>query len=282
MKKTYKWLFFFLIACAFFALASCDTGNAPEEGLGALINPGSGTSGGGGTDPVKSRYDAVLEEAANIKAVTKVSADTGATDQDGKPVYIGFYWVTPGDVTALDDAIAVVKTETEFLLGAGISSSLLDSYAEQIQAAVNLFAAARVPGTQPLNWNDLDTAWLAAKGEYDGINLDTLNAIGAALDMLDYDASAVFKTAATPAAYETFGTVLTEAKDWIDAGKAAEAGTLSQDEIDAKLAVVQGAPGIFSSSLAKGYWVSVPAGKFQRDATAANISEITVPYNMGA
>jgi formylglycine-generating enzyme required for sulfatase activity len=282
MKKTYKWLFFFLISCAFFALAACDTGNAPEEGLGALINPGGGISGGGSTAPAQSRYDAVLEEAANIKAATKVSSNSGTTDLDGKPVYIGFYWVAPGDVAALDDAIAEVKTETEFLLGAGVSSSLLDSYAGQIQEAVNRFMAARVLGTQPLNWTDLETAWGLAKAEYDGINLDTLNAIGAVLDMLDYPSSAVLKTAATPAAYETFGTVLTETKDWIDAGKIAEEGTLTQDEIDTKLALVQGAPGIFSSSLARGHWVSVPAGKFQRDATAANISEITVPYNMGA
>jgi hypothetical protein len=279
MKKLTLWLFFLLV----FALAGCDTGNAPEEGLGALINPDSGTGGGdGSTDSAKSLYEAVLEEAAKIVAATKVSADDGETDQNGKPVYIGFYWVAPGDVTALDNAIAEVKKETDFLLGAGISSTLLDSYAGQIQEAVNLFTAARTLGTQPLNWNDLNTAWLAAQTEYANINLDTLNAIGAALDMLDYPASAVFKTAGTPAAYETFGAVLTEVKDWIEAGKDAGAGTLTQDDIDGKLAVVQGAPGNFRSSLSKGYWVTVPAGKFQRDDTSANISEITVPYNMGA
>jgi formylglycine-generating enzyme required for sulfatase activity len=274
MKKQYIWI----LLLVFTVLAGCDMGSAPEEGLGKLINPDTGATG----EETESLYDLALEKAADIISATKVSADGGNTDQaTGKPVYIGFYWVTPQDLSDLTGAIDQVKEETDFLINAGVSSRNLDYYAAELQTAITAFEAARIPGTQALDWNTLETAWTTVKAQYDAINLGTLPSISSVLDLLDYGATDTFKTDATPAAYEAFGTLLTEIKEWLDDGKIAEPGTITQDEIDARLASVEEAPGVFSASLGRGYWVTVPAGKFQRDATATNISEITAPYKMG-
>jgi formylglycine-generating enzyme required for sulfatase activity len=282
MKKQFVcWLFPLL-----FILAGCDTGNAPEGGLGLLINPDYSTRDSAGSDDEEdenlSWYERVLRDTDNIIAATKISADGGTTDQTtGKPVYIGFYWVSPETLAALNDAIAGVKGETDYLLGAGASPKTMDSYAAIIQEAFDAFAAARIQGAQPLDWASLETAWNTVKAQYDAINLETFPAISSVLDLLNYDSTDTFKTDATPAAHEAYGAVLAEVKEWLDAGKLAEAGVITQDEINAKRAEVEAAPGIFSASLGRGYWVAVPAGKFQRDATAANISEITVPYKAG-
>ncbi|MDR0731812.1 MAG: formylglycine-generating enzyme family protein [Treponema sp.] len=282
MKKQLLWVLVF----GFFVFTGCDTGSAPEGGLGLLINPDYSTREGAGEEDEAvpgSWYERVLRDAAALIAATKISADGGLTDQaTGKPVYIGFYWTDPASLAALNEAIAEVKADTDYLLGAGAPPETLDSYAAKIQDALNAFAAARAEGAQPLDWTLLESAWTLVKADYDGRNLDALNSRpDAVLELLDYGADALFKTDATPAAYEAYGATLTEIKEWIDAGKLA-AGTITQDEIDARIALVEAAPGIFSASLGRGYWVTVPAGKFQRDDTAANISEITGPYNMGA
>jgi formylglycine-generating enzyme required for sulfatase activity len=283
MKKQWIWLFFL----GFFVLAGCDTGGAPEGGLGLVINPDYSTrdsaeAGDGEEESAGSWYERVLRDAAALIAATKISADDGATDQaTGKPVYVGFYWVSPQELAGLEAVIADVKTETDYLLGAGVSPGLLDSYAAQIQEAVSAFAALRREGEEPLDWNSLESAWQLVKTNYDGINMETFPSISSVLELLDYNAADTFKTDATPAAYEAYGTTLTEIKEWLDSGKLAAAGTITQDEIDAKIAAVEAAPGIFSASLGKGYWVTVPAGKFQRDAAATNISEITGAYKMG-
>jgi formylglycine-generating enzyme required for sulfatase activity len=281
MKKQFVCVFFL----GFFVLAGCDTGSAPPGGLGLLINPDYSSRDSAGSPEENenlSWYERVLLEAANIKAATKISADNGATDSGtGKPVYIGFYWVSPADLAALDDAMSEVRTETEYLLGAGASPNTLDSYAAIIQRAVDTFSAARVAGAQALDWASLESAWDTAKAQYDLINLETFPAISSALDLLNYNATDTFKTDASPAAYEAYGAALAEIREWLDAGKLAEPGIISQDEIDAKKAGAEAAPGIFSASLGRGYWVSVPAGKFQRDDTAANTTEITQPYKAG-
>lgn len=279
------------LVLGFFVFAGCDTGSAPEGGLGLIINPDYSTreTGGSGEEEAVSGpwYERVLRDAAALIAATKISADGGTTDQaTGKPVYIGFYWAAPETLAALEDAIAEVKTETDYLLGAGVSPNSLDSYAARIQEALDAFAALRVQGAQALDWASLESAWNAAKVQYDAINLNDLGTYplipSSVLDLLTYGADITFQTGATPAALEAFGAALTEIKEWLDAGKEAETGTIIQDDIDAKIAALQAAPGIFSASLGRGYWVRIPAGKFQRDATSTNISEITVPYNIGA
>jgi formylglycine-generating enzyme required for sulfatase activity len=242
-----------------------------------LINPDLVTS-----TADKSWYETVLQEAADIIAATKISVDQGSTDQStGKNIYIGFYWVDSETLDALNNTIAEVKTETDYLLGAGVSPSLLDHYAGIVQEAVKTFSAARVQGDHALDWPLLETTWQQVKNDYDQINLAALPAISSVLELLDYDTSGTFKTDATPAALDAFGATLAEIKEWFDAGKEAAPGTITQDEIEAKIAEVEAAPGIFTASLGKGYWATVPAGKFQRDDTSTNISEITTAYKMG-
>jgi formylglycine-generating enzyme required for sulfatase activity len=275
MKKQFGWMLVF----GFLVLAGCDTGSAPEGGLGLGINPGYTTRESVADEPEPgSWYERVLRDAAALIAATKVSADNGGTDQaTGKPVYIGYYWVSPEALVALNDAIAGVKTETDFLLDVGVSPNLLDDYAAKIQEAFDTFAGLRTLGTQALDWASLETALTNAQGQYEAID-ETPPSVSSVLDLLNYDTTV---TVQVGGAYEAFGARLTEIQEWLDAGKEAELGTITQDDIDAKTASVTEASEIYAASIRTGYWVTIPAGKFQRDATAANISEITSPYKMG-
>ena len=278
---------YLLLLCAAAALfAACDLGSSPEKGRGGdlldIQDSGSGNSGGdeggdggsGGDNP-RAQYESALQDFANIVAATKISNDSGQTVAgEATPVYIGWYWASPADLATLNNAIAEIEEEARWLISAGISTQL-DSFVERIQAAIAAFEGQRTMGTRSFDWNTLQTAYDSAAALYTGLDFSSTPAVESLLDYLDTEAGIMYVKWEIAEA----GRTINEVGEWLTENKNDTTGTVTYDDMMERVNALTGLPNP-SEPYVKGYWATIPAGQFQRDNTATNISIITKPYKV--